>query len=268
MKYILIATCLSIQIVSQAQPVIVNNDRTNRHQALMKIKLSTIPPQGYRINSDGNGYYKTVQGSNEILVTRCEKLFTDFASIRASLLQNQPDAQIEYRINDYGGLLIKKDSSYLYNGTTYTIKNMVFAFGNDSYCYLLASAVPDVYANEEVIIKASFLSAIVDTFGYSQKVKSNAKEYHLVNNVVDPAGTDFKLADMTDDNHFIYTKDGAYPPLATDKSVFTTSKDPDIVDTSAWEDFMKQTFGLRSDISNQHIDQLKRKNGLSLGLLH
>jgi len=226
---LLLLAYLASPAFSRGQTIVINNTRTASHLALAKFKLSLVPPAGYAALPDDAGFF--LQGTNpedgneQIKVS---KFFLDFQTVKQSLLSSGT-AFTDVSINSYEGVWIKTTENV--QGHVFTA--LTLGFGNSSYSYVVVGAFPSDNASIEAKLTKAVQSAYVDTFGYSRPVLKSSKvvqqfaaaqksrqakfdaRFH-----VDVSGTGFMLAEIVSNNHFIYTLDGAYPPVAVDKSQF------------------------------------------------
>lgn len=227
MKFI---SCLCISILGSvyimAQPIIINNVRTNAHVPLPSKKLSLVPPPSYIPLPDDAGFFlqgTTPENGDEQI--KVSKFLIDFTIIKQNLQSSAPGVDVV--INNYSGIWIKSKENI--EGRVFT--SLTLGFGNNAYSYVIVGVFPSENTTIETKLQKAVQSAYVDTFGYSiaparinniQKRFTEAKkafETKLVSRFkIDLSGTPFKPAEIVSSDHIIYTLDGAYPPFATDKS--------------------------------------------------
>jgi hypothetical protein len=212
---------------SFGQPIIIHNTRTAAYVALPKFKLSIVPPAGYDPLPGDSGFFRRgtnpENGGEQIKAT---KLFLNFSEVKQSLVASGSGSATDVEINSYEGVWVMKSETV--EGQALT--SLTLAFGNTTYSYIINGFLPSQDQGVERTLTQSIRSAYVDTFGYSQKTKNAAaaKKLNAAQNKfaasfsgrfqIDLAGTGFKEAEVINDEHLIYTLDGAYPPVNDDKS--------------------------------------------------
>lgn len=227
MKFLLfLILCASEITTAHSQTIVINNTRTAAHVSLPRNKLSLIAPLNYVPLPDDAGFFlkgsDPEKGNEQI---RVSKFFLDFPTVKQSLLSAGATHK-DVLINNYEGVwIISKETV---DGEVFT--SLTLGFGNASYSYVIIGAYPSQNASIDAKLQKAIHSAYVDTFGYSsnqskmtntvkrEKAKQSFTAKFDSKFKVDISGTGFMPAEIISDNHIIYTHDGAYPPVAADKS--------------------------------------------------
>lgn len=252
----LLGTFLLIANMLVAQTIVINNTRTPAHVPLPKNKLSLIPPPNYLpLPNDAGFFLNGTSPDNGDEQIKVSKFFLDFPTVRDGLLSSAP-GHTAVKINNYDGIWIKSTENV--EGSVFT--SLTLCFGNAAYSYVIIGEFPSTSTTIEAKLQAAVRSAYVDTFGYSNvtaRVRNQARRFEQAASTfnervrskfrVDLSGTDYKPAEIISDDHIIYTLDGAYPPVAADKSKIEIKNVGSTVSESSWATYSTQVLGSNSD---------------------
>jgi len=225
---------------------------------MSKLKLSIIPPTNFDPLPGNDGFF--LHGSDPNLGApqiKATKFFLGYPDVKTSLLSDLGDASItEVLINNYEGIEIRQTLTE--EGRSFT--SLTLAFGNSTYSYVIVGVFPEPSTKIETIIKTSIETAYVDTFGYRQKQVSsnkvsnkgtsagNQKGQLAAFGTIDVTSTGFLLAEIITDDEIAFTLDGAYPPMATDKSLLFLLRISATVSDESHIEYAKQII-----MTNQNI---------------
>jgi hypothetical protein len=213
MKLTLIFTFLILTICSNGQPKNdskIQNSLTPEHVNIKGTKISVIPPNGWTVASNFNGFQQT-GSSSSLMVVEIPGPFEEVSKgLTEEGLKTQGvilDKKRTVTVNGYSGLyVVAKQFAYETMFGKY-----ILVFGNDQTTFIINGMFPRDFEKElGSAVEKSMLSVVYEPNKEINPLKS-------VNFEIDVSNSKFKFAQMMS-NTLLYTADGNVPTKSDDKT--------------------------------------------------
>ena len=196
--------------------VLANNvfGQTENHKIIPGTKCSIIPPKGFVLSSDFNGFENTELGASIMVIELPGPYNSIIASFTKEDLKLQGMLLLGMETVDFNSskaTLIK--ASQEASGSTYL--KQILIFGDSSKTVLVNGIYPEESKNIENDIKTSILSISYNEDQNDDPLKAAQFE-------IDVTGSDFKIAKNIA-GALAYTTDGQIPTRSADKAVIIIS---------------------------------------------